>query len=75
MIVERKMYTVLCDSCNKDANENSEISAWNDKDYAVDVTLDQEWKIIGKKHYCPNCWTYDENDEIVMIDLVDDENM
>ena len=66
MIQEIKMYTVICDNCNIDANYNSEYIAWKQKEYAEDIALDQEWKIINKKHYCPDCWSRDDNDEIVI---------
>lgn len=64
MIKEVIMYTVICDGCGTDCNEDAEHSCWNDESYAVDDAMEQDWIEEGDKHYCPWCYTYDENDNL-----------
>jgi hypothetical protein len=43
MVKEVTMYTVICDNCGKDSNGGSEISGWDNKDYAIDVAMDSDF--------------------------------
>lgn len=61
------MFTVVCDNCSADANENTEYSCWNDAGYAEDVATEADWIKEHDKHYCPKCFTYDDNDELVIV--------
>lgn len=63
------MYTVICDNCGHDSNENGEYSGWSDSSYAVDVAKDCEFEEIDDKHYCPNCYEYDDDDKLIIKDL------
>ncbi len=66
MIQEVIMFTVVCDNCGKDCNENQEYSCWNDKMHARDIAMESDWEISGDTHYCPLCWSHDDNDNIVI---------
>lgn len=66
MIKEVKMYTVVCDNCGRDVNENADYSCYNDKVFAQDVAMESDWLKEGDKHYCPNCYTYDDEDNLVV---------
>ena len=66
MIKELTMYTVVCDSCGKDVNEDAEYSCWNDKGYAEDIAMDSDWVTDGDKHYCPDCYHYNEDDDLII---------
>jgi len=67
MVKEITMYTVICDNCGKDSNEGCEYAGWSDKGYAVDVAIDGAGFIKNDdNHYCPKCYEYDDNDEIVI---------
>jgi hypothetical protein len=66
MIKEVKMFTIICDGCGKDVNEGEEICAWNDKSYIEDVAYDSDWKTVDDKHYCTNCYEYDDNDQLII---------
>ena len=61
MIKEVIVYTVICDKCGKANAENSGHCGWTDKSYALDEALDYEWEMIDNKHYCPDCYEYDED--------------
>ena len=66
MIKEVKMYTVVCDNCGRDVNENADYSCYNDKVFAQDVAMESDWLKEGDKHYCPNCFTYDDEDNLIV---------
>ena len=63
MIKEVKMYTVICDNCGVDVCEGKEISAWGEESWVEEIAENAEWH-IDKGHYCPDCFYYDDNDEL-----------
>ena len=66
MIQEVKMYTVVCDNCGEDIGASSDYSCWNDEVYAWENADESDWIKLNEKHYCPNCWAYDDNDNIII---------
>ena len=65
MIKPVTMYSVVCDRCGKEF-ETYDFVAWTDECSAREQALESEWQEIGGKHYCPDCYEYDENtDEYV----------
>lgn len=66
MIKEVTMYTVICDNCGHDVNKDAEYSAWNDRDYAVECALESDWIEKDDKHYCPECFSYDDDDNLIL---------
>lgn len=60
------MYTVICDRCGADAFAESEFSCWGDVDTAIDFAVDNSaYVVIDGKHYCPDCWTWNDEDELI----------
>jgi hypothetical protein len=66
MIKEVTMFTVVCDNCGVDVNEGQEYSCWNDKGFAEDMAMDADWIKEDDKHYCPKCFSYDDEDNLVI---------
>lgn len=65
MAIEKvEMYTVVCDHCKKDMGSTDDYSCWNDDTYAEERAMESEWIKENGKHYCPECVTYGENDEL-----------
>ena len=60
------MYTVICDNCGKDVCEGEDYSAWNDQDYVESIAAECGWKIEDDKHYCDECHSYDDEDNLVI---------
>ena len=67
MIKESTIYTVICDNCKTDVNEGEEYSAWNDAGYAEDIASYANWVKVDEYHYCPKCYTYDDDDNLVVL--------
>lgn len=67
MIKPVTMYSVVCDRCGKTFfDEFNGIVAWLDEGTAKEQAMESEWAEIGDKHYCPDCYEFDEKlDEYV----------
>lgn len=72
MLKEVKMYTVLCDNCGKDVNKDAEYSAWNEKTFAEDIAMEADWIKENDNHYCPDCFTYDDDDNLLIKSILGD---
>jgi len=63
---EHTMYSVECDHCGKNAQEDGDYSCWSDRDFALDDAKENEFNEVGDKIYCQDCWTFDEDGEEVI---------
>ena len=66
MIKEFKCYTLLCDNCGADVNEGSEVSGWDSEEYNYDTAGESDWIDYEDKHYCPDCYSFNDEDEIII---------
>ena len=66
MIKEVQMFTVVCDNCKLDIGTVGEYSAWNDENYAETNAMESDWQKEEDKHYCPDCFEYDDEDNFVV---------
>jgi hypothetical protein len=66
MIVEIMMYTVKCDNCGCDVFDNLEFSCLNDKNDALEMAMESDWTKDGDKNYCPDCYYYNDDDNLII---------
>ena len=66
MIKSIEMYTVICDGCGKDSNEDAHFVAWGCKIYAEDVAMEADWIRECDEHYCTDCFEYDDDDNLII---------
>lgn len=67
MSIEKKeMYTVICDNCKTSADEDTMYSCWSDEGAAEDVAMEAGYITEGDNHYCPECYSYDDNDNLIL---------
>lgn len=59
MIKQVTYYDIICDRCGNSLVDESEI-IYPDKDSALMVAEQSEWNTIDGKHYCPDCYEFDE---------------
>ena len=60
------MYSVVCDRCGKTFREGDTTITGADKKSAIGYALESGWVEIGDKHYCPDCFKFDDElDEYV----------
>lgn len=68
---EVKSTIIVCDSCGKRYKDgNGMVCYLGDMDGSgIEMeALDSGWERIGNKHYCPDCHSIGENDNIVTAD-------
>lgn len=66
MIKEIIMYTIICDGCGKDVCEGSGFGGWNDAGYVKDIAMEEDWISEDGKHYCTDCYEYDDDDNLII---------
>ena len=74
MIKAIEMYTVICDGCGKDSNEDAHFAAWGCEIYASDVAMEADYISEGDEHYCPDCYEYDDEDNLILHKTKEDSN-
>lgn len=68
---EAKTTIIICDGCGETfENGDGFVCYINDPDGGLiwsDAGL-SDWIELGGKHYCPDCWKYDDDDNIITKD-------
>ena len=64
MISKIECVIITCDNCEAPYEDCSGFSIWPDKS-SVDPK-DDDWYVDEDKHYCPSCYTIDENDNLIL---------
>ncbi len=73
-----EMYTCICDCCGKSADEDTDYSCWGDSSLARDIASNEDWAHEGDKDYCTKCYSYDDEDNLVIknnIEVIDPETV
>ena len=65
-IEKMEMFTVICDNCKTSADEDTMYSCWNDESAAKDVAMEADYIYEDDNHYCPECYSYNNEDELVI---------
>ena len=66
MITIEKLYGIQCDSCaTYYVDEHNGIGYWLESSSAEESAMDKGW-YCDEKHYCPNCHTIKDDDELVI---------
>lgn len=66
MIIEEKIYTVECDCCH--IIMDIDISSSFQESDAKEAARCKGWLITENSHYCPGCWDYDDNGNVITND-------
>ncbi len=66
MIKEFKCFTLLCDNCGADVNEDTEFSGYEDIEHSRDIASESDWIEHEGKHYCPDCYSFNDEDVIII---------
>ena len=69
MIKEVTTFSLICDNCNRlFMSSFEEFALWVTESDAVEASIDDDQTKYKGKHYCPNCYELDDNDNIVIIE-------
>lgn len=66
MITDKKIFAVKCDNCGKICGAESDYDWWLTKEDAIKSMEGTYWRAEGDKHYCPECWDYDDEDNLII---------
>lgn len=66
MIIEETFFAIECDVCKEQAENYEGHSFWADKNTTEDNANDSGWHIDGDKHYCPECHSFDDDDNLII---------
>jgi glycine cleavage system aminomethyltransferase T len=62
MILKKEFYNIKCDCCGRSADE-----MWHDTEDAVRyVATESGWLLHWDKAYCPDCYDFDGNDNLII---------
>lgn len=76
MIVTKLFATVKCDNCKQSLYHPEFDEYWTNEEVIEEIAHDSEWLIRkytteelpeGIDHLCPDCYTWGDNDELVII--------
>lgn len=71
MVKEKTFYGIKCDGCGRMLPGEWDADAYYEtKDFIEEVAIDSDWKKLRGKHYCPDCYQYGDNDELILRDGV-----
>lgn len=63
MIVTEKYYNIRCDCCGEILDDSEYYSTKEELD---EVMFGLDWIEHKGKHYCPNCYSYDDKDNLII---------
>lgn len=66
MIIDRQFHNIKCDACGRLIDDET---WWDNKDaLTTQILNDCNWIECEGRHYCDECWSHDDNDNIVTKD-------
>jgi len=67
MIYSVTMYSGKCDNCGEEwADEHNGYCAFTDASSMKENMMESEWLHEGDKDYCPKCYSYDDDDKLIL---------
>lgn len=72
MTYETIMYGIKCNRCQAIYEDSEGANLAVDRHGDLEDSAQEDgWYVNGDRHYCPNCYTINENDEVVTKPLID----
>lgn len=70
MIYPETYYCAKCDNCGADwSDDYNGFTAFGDKGQMEDHLNESEWHSEDDKDYCPDCYHFDDDDNLVIKQL------
>ena len=66
MIIEETFYAIECDVCKTQAENGDGHWFWADENTTKENAMECEWHTEDDKHYCPDCHSFNDEDELVI---------
>lgn len=71
MKVKVETYKLVCDSCGETFEDGNGFTCYTDDPDGSLIWGDasaSDWLKVGDKHYCPDCWNWNDDDNIITKD-------
>ena len=65
MITNEIFYAVKCNRCGITSDEDN--AYYHDEESAIENALDNDWHETNNKHFCPECFDYDDKTDTYNI--------
>jgi hypothetical protein len=66
-VLKMDYYTIECDNCKKVyIDDHNGYSAWADESDAFENASNDNWIEEEGNHYCNECWSYDDEDNLII---------
>ncbi len=66
MIIKEIFYAVECDVCEAYAESHDGPVFWSTQDTTEENAMECEWHKEGDCHYCPDCHSFNDKDELII---------
>lgn len=67
MIIKEYFYAIECDNCKEIAQGYEDVDFWtSDESGTEENATESEWHKEDDKHYCPDCHSFDDEDNLVI---------
>jgi len=70
MIEKIDCVTLSCDNCKKVYENYNGFTVFLDTNTAMEEAQDDDWYRDEDKHYCPDCYTLDDDDNLILKPIV-----
>lgn len=64
-IDKQEAYSLECDGCKNGFENNSGFTIFIDEQCMLEDAYNSDWTEKDGKHYCDNCYTINDDDEII----------
>lgn len=66
-LIKSTCYGVMCDNCKEIFEDGfTGFSLYTDENYAHERAGDSGWTEDEERHYCSECYKYDDNDNLIL---------
>ena len=65
MLVKKEFFNIKCDCCESMLDDECWYPGTEECAY---ILSESGWRVLGGRHYCPDCWSVDDDDNIVTND-------
>lgn len=67
MIKSEIVYTYICDNCGCNLFDNEDSIGITDISLLMNIADDSNWNTDNSKHYCPDCYSFDDNGNLIVL--------
>ena len=67
MITTEQMFGIVCDNCKECfCDDSTGFAFYSTKEFVLDQAKEGDWEVVNEKHYCPDCWSHDDDGNVML---------